>query len=70
MHFEKHKIIFFAENLKKIYVSPVNLGRSSLIWVHSVCNKGYLSIYRKHVREQRTLAVNGQENNASENVVC
>ena len=25
--FKMHKVIFFSENLKKIKVSPVNLGR-------------------------------------------
>ena len=29
--FKMHKIIFFPENLKKIWVSPVNLGRVRLL---------------------------------------
>ena len=29
-HFKMHKIMFFLENLKKILVSPVNLGRVGL----------------------------------------
>ena len=44
MPFKMHKIIFFPDNLKKILVSPVNLGR---VWLPETLVFFYLAFYEK-----------------------